>query len=265
MKQEVRLFHQKLFMFGISAVLLAIAALFFQVVAPARGETPPTPLEQRLRSTQIVTLHENFQRAMAAERISVEEWDKLDFTLPSDEGFGDNVEYEVFNPKSPRTVIVEGKPDFPLVPQDLMDEITTQAGQMLRFRLTSVNFYLQGSDPTDRMEVQALAAVILKANPDYCEEVRKFFYSSVSFGIIRDFQLGMQPDNLGGLPAFSWMFSGLYEGCTRPDQPSSYMFIPLAYRTRMIVGKQETAWHNIKARRLDDSLREQNVRDKFLP
>gem|GEM_PF-6015865 len=226
---------------------------------------PPTAREQLLRSTQIVTLHENFQQAMEAERIRIDEWEKLDFTLPSDEGFGDNVEYEVFNPKSPRTVIIDGKPGFPLVPQELMDEITTQAGQMLRFRLTSINFYLQGSVPTDRMEVQALAAVILKANPDYCEEVRKFFYPSVSFGIIRDFQLGMHPDNQGRLPAFSWMFSGLYEGCARPDQPSSYIFIPLAYRTRLIVGKQETAWHNIKARRLDDTLREQNVRDKFLP
>ncbi|MCF8710512.1 hypothetical protein [Rhizorhapis sp. SPR117] len=120
----------------VGAAVCTVAVFVLHMTVPATGETPSTVRERLIRNTQIITLHENFQRAMLAGRITVDEWEKLDFTLPSDEGFGDNVQYEVFNPKSPRTVIGEGKPSFPLVPQDLMDDITTQPGQTLRFSLS---------------------------------------------------------------------------------------------------------------------------------
>lgn len=250
MKQEIPLFHHKRFIVVIAAVLLAIAALLFHTAAPAAAETPTTVRERLVRNTQIITLHENLQRAMVAGRIKVDEWEKLDFTLPSDDGFGDNVEYEVFNPKSPRTVIVEGKPSFPLVPQDLMDDITTKPDQILRFSLPRFAFYLQEGDLEDKMEVQSLAAVISNAHPDHCDEIRQFSYYSLTFGISREFTLQAQPDSRGMLQKQYGRPGGLYEGCVRLDQAPTYVLIPLAYRTRLTVGKQEAAWHNIKARRI---------------
>lgn len=102
----------------------------------------------------------------------------------------------------------------------------------------------------DRMEVQSLAVVIPKVNPDYCEEIRKFSFQYLSFGIVRDYRIKDSPNDRGMLEPLNWMNSGLYEGCVRRDQPSNYILIPLAYRTRLTVGKQEAPWHNIKARRL---------------
>lgn len=49
--------------------------------------------------------------AMNEGRIKSDELEKLDFKWPANSGFGENIDYEVFNTKSPRSIIDQGNID----------------------------------------------------------------------------------------------------------------------------------------------------------
>lgn len=74
-------------------------------------------------------------KAIHEGRVKPEEFEKLDFTMPDEPGFGDNVEYEVFNPASTRTVMASEKHLLPLLPQEQIDAATTVPGTRPFFNL----------------------------------------------------------------------------------------------------------------------------------
>lgn len=85
-----------------------------------------------------VQLRVAFAKAIRDGRIKLEEFEELDFTMPDEPGFGNNIDYEVFNPNSRRAVISANDAIFPLVPEKVLEGATGRKNTKPFFNLVRV-------------------------------------------------------------------------------------------------------------------------------
>lgn len=90
-----------------------------------------------------------FRGLIEKNELRVEDFEKIDFSLPGDPGFGGDPENEFFNP--------EGKFKAPPIPQEVIDDLTTVKNTRLIFNLRGwlnrVLYESTGSVPPKEFEV----------------------------------------------------------------------------------------------------------------
>lgn len=115
----------------IACVVLAISIVFLAWYSPSAESNQHAPSKKSANKITIVNawdempdsdiakmvlgpikaIQNGLINAMNEGRIKSDELEKLDFNWPANSGFGVNIDYEVFNAKSPRSIINQGNID----------------------------------------------------------------------------------------------------------------------------------------------------------
>lgn len=163
------------------ASLALVAGMFLMQGAPAVyaaetqtsatvPELTPAEIDARKKLHDIVReTRDAFFAAMKEGRIKPEELELLDFTQPDEEGYGDNVAFEVFNPKSPRSIVM-GKSEGRLIPQEILDELTTSKDAKVVFNLRRLG--------DGRYEMDEIKVVIPQIKSSVCAYYDYLFIKS---------------------------------------------------------------------------------------
>jgi len=115
-------------------------------------------------------------KLIAERQIEYDDFEKIDFSFPGDRGYGDNPKWEFFNP--------EGIFKAPLIPQDLLDRVTTEKGTRPVFNVRST------TDPEAVFELslppgtrtEHLYIIIPNISPD-CAKAEKITSKSIKVAI----------------------------------------------------------------------------------
>lgn len=217
-------------------IVFATAALYAGI---SQAGAPSRPLIDALQASQLKKLHEGFHKAIDEGRINLDEWEKLDFTQPGETGFGDNLEYEVFNPKSPRSILIDGKPTFPLIPQDMLDKITKQPEQKVIFNLRRVTYKLEEGDGGGDITLDVLVTVIPYVNPVYCSDPTQRYGLHIKPPSVHVLE---REDNLRPV---SDGYGPAVLSCNQFNADYAYYFLPFARRVRVSSGDEPGVWKRI--------------------
>jgi hypothetical protein len=210
-----------------SVLLPVIAVSFLLTTATSQGTEQEsvssaafrvTPAALLLWSSGPEKLGRELSRAIYEGRIKLEEFEKLDFTMPDEPGFGDNPEYEVFNPHSPRTVMANGEVTLPLIKQERVDRATIVPNTRPVFNIRQT----VGSDAFVR---QTIAMILPNLNIDMCEMPR-----AESLSII-----DIEDDLMWSADVSKIVRDGadMYRKCLRTASGSGYIMIPLVQRYKL--------------------------------
>lgn len=110
---------------------IALASIFYKNKGDAqeyRLESYASEVADLAQTSLPQKLEAEIFKAVNEGRITPEDFDRLDFTFPENDGFGDNVEYEVFNVSSPRSLLNGAIYKFPLFEQSYLDTLTVKPG-----------------------------------------------------------------------------------------------------------------------------------------
>lgn len=217
----------------ISASVICVASVQAQL------RSPPRPLIDALRASQLKSLHVGFHKAIGEGRITLDDWEKLDFTQPNAPGFGDNLQYEVFNPKSPRSIIIGGNPTFPLIPRDMLDKITIRPEQALLFNLRRMTYKLDDADGGGEVTLDVLVTVIPYVNPIYCSDSTQRYGLHTMPPTVHVRGERRQEDKL--FPV-SDGYGPAVLSCNQPNPDYAYYFLPFARRIRISNGVDPGGW-----------------------
>lgn len=209
-------------------LLLSVSAVSFLLTTAVSDRTEQKSVSSKsLRVTPVALLlwfsgpeklGRELSRAIYEGRIKLEEFEKLDFTMPDEPGFGDNPEYEVFNPHSPRTVMANGEVTLPIIKQERVDRATIVPNTRPVFNIRQTI----GSDGSVR---ETIAIIIPNLNIDMCEMPQ-----AESLPIIN-----IDDDLICPADVSRIVRDGvdLYKKCLRTDSESGYIMIPLVQRHKL--------------------------------
>lgn len=94
----------------LKVTLLGFLPIFFVLALEQAAEAYKAPLTLYFTHVKLSSFDRALSTAFESGYLKKDEIQKLDFTLPWQEGFGDNLQFEVFNKESPRSIVKHSKP-----------------------------------------------------------------------------------------------------------------------------------------------------------
>lgn len=226
---------------------LALSACFFialAIIAYKEREKPTglhdydmisymSPMADLAQAALPGVLKTEILNAIQEGRITPNELDQLDFTLPSDNGFGDNVEYEVFNSHSPRSILNDKTYKLPLFDQAYIDALTVRPGIQPFF---SMRQYGCG----DGYVCQSIALVFPHIDLSKCQLEQKNGWSIDVVDVPADTSF---INSVGNIAADAGTF---FKACLRTKNKEGYLMLPVIRRFKEAPAKDWQVMYQYK-------------------